>query len=86
MAQRKLLDLRRVEDKVVDPSRGWVDPSVLDPIHNGLEGHVQVDHHVHRGLLLKGLCLGLSPKHTFVEMCQLHFNFVHQGSDQNSSD
>ena len=62
MAQRKFLNLGRVEDKVVDPSRGWVDPSVLDPVHDGLEGHVQVDHHIHRGLLLQGFRLGLSPK------------------------
>ena len=55
-----------VEDQVVDSARRWVDPPVLDPVHDGLKRHVQIDHNVHRGLLLQGLCLCLGPeKKTF---------------------
>ena len=51
-----------VEDQVVDSARRWVDPPVLDPVHDGLKRHVQIDHDVHRGLLLQGLCLCLGPE------------------------
>ena len=34
-----------------------MDPPVLDPVDDGLEGDVEVDDHVHRGLLLQGLSL-----------------------------
>ena len=51
-----------VEDQVVDSARCWVDPPVLDPVHDGLKRHVQIDHNIHRGLLLQGLCLCLGPE------------------------
>ena len=51
-----------VEDQVVDSARRWVDPPVLDPVHDCLERHVQIDHNVHRGFLLQGLCLCLGPE------------------------
>ena len=54
-----------VEDQVVDSARRWVDPPVLDPVHDGLKRHVQIDHNVHRGLLLQGLCLCLGPEKNF---------------------
>ena len=55
-----------VEDQVVDSARRWVDPPVLDPVDDCLKRHVQIDHNVHRSLLLQGLCLCLGPeKKTF---------------------
>ena len=54
-----------VEHQVVDSARRWVDPPVLDPVHDGLKRHVQIDHNVHRGLLLQSLCLCLGPEKNF---------------------
>ena len=51
-----------VEDQVVDSAGRWVDPPVLDPVDDCLKRHVQIDHNVHRGLLLQGLCLCLGPE------------------------
>ena len=59
------VNLGWVEDQVVDSARRWVDPPVLDPVHDGLKRHVQIDHNVHRGLLLQGLCLCLGPEKKF---------------------
>ena len=53
--------LGRVEDEVVDPATARVDPAVLHPLDDRLEGDAEVDHHVDRGLRLQGLGLGLGP-------------------------
>ena len=53
--------LGRVEDEVVDPATARVDPAVLHPLDDRLEGDAEVDHHVDRGLRLQSLGLGLSP-------------------------
>merc|ERR1719150_1181599 len=50
-----------VEDQVVDSAGRWVDPPVLDPVHDCLKRHVQIDDNVHRSLLLQGFCLCLGP-------------------------
>ena len=51
-----------VEDQVVDSAGRWVDPPVLDPVHDCLKRHVQIDDNVHRSLLLQGFCLCLGPE------------------------
>ena len=64
-----------VEDQVVDSARRWVDPPVLDPVHDSLKRYVQIDHDVHRGFLLQGLCLCLGPEKKNFQVANMG-NFV----------